>query len=89
MSIFYVCMYVCLSMLYVCLCVAAVSALAKFGSQCEELLPSVLVLLERYVSHIFTVLFLIADHPAGLARLSVCSVRFSRSNTKKTGRQRN
>jgi len=28
-------------------CAAAVSALAKFGAQCEELLPSVLVLLER------------------------------------------
>jgi len=31
------------------LCAAAVSALAKFGAQCEELLPSVLVLLERSV----------------------------------------
>jgi len=33
--------------------VAAVSALAKFGAQCDELLPSVLVLLERSVCQLF------------------------------------
>ena len=31
--------------------VAAVSALAKFGAQCDELLPSVVVLLERFVNY--------------------------------------
>ena len=36
-----------LYIIIIVVCVAAVSALAKFGAQCEELLPSVLVLLER------------------------------------------
>ena len=29
-------------------CTAAVTALAKFGAHCEELMPSILVLLKRY-----------------------------------------
>lgn len=32
----------------VCLCVAAVASLAKFGASCDELLDSVIVLLDRY-----------------------------------------
>ena len=31
----------------VCVCAAAVSAIAKFGAHCEELLQSCIVLLER------------------------------------------
>ena len=55
------------------MCVAAVSALAKFGAQCDELLPSVVVLLERFVKHfLLSLLLLFSDEMSGAASDGTC-----------------
>lgn len=52
-------------------CVAAVSALAKFGAQCDELLPSVVVLLERFVCSL-SLFLLFSDDMSGAASDGTC-----------------